>query len=244
MVQKPFIYVFTLCAVLALIFLIIAYWLLQTTWSGTIFSNNQLTGAAVSNGTQLVFDDPLITTVPEDQRSSQQKTNVFISSLDPISGSADAKVFVILYGSLLDEDMQTYLEMMTTIAAQYTEGDVAFVWKDYATDAAEQLAAEVGHCAHEQGKFWEYARALPNRTGDDRAALLAVADSVGAITSDLETCLDTAGYDAQIQQNYYAGQTYGVINGHTMFVNDRLYTETIAVDNLTQSINEILASYE
>ncbi len=238
--SKTFAYFLTAVSVLALLFLAISIWFLKIAWLEGIFAATDLTGqeAAV---TQSIFDDPLITTVPKDQQSSQQKSKVFISSLDPVLGERSAKVYVIFYGSLLDSNMQNYLGMVDDLTASYAASDVAVVWKNYIAEGAAE--ADIA-CVNEQGKFWEYARALPNRSGDDAAAFQTAAAGVGAATSTLDDCVTTAGYPPQIQQSYFAGINLGVNNTHTLFINDRLYAEAITLDQIKQAIDEILASYQ
>lgn len=245
MIKTPTVYFFTGLAIIALIFLSISYWLVRAAWLGSMYVDNGLTSASVTNGgSSVVIDDPLITTVPVEQQSAEQKTKVFVSSLDPIQGDNSAKVFIIFYGSLLDSDMQSYFQLMPQLTEQYALSEVAFIWKDYVTEDVEESAAVVGHCANEQNRFWEYSGALARRTGDDTAALMSVANSIGTSAPDMEECVNNAGYAAQVEQNHYSGQVLGVTNGHTLFINDRLYTEPITADQITQTIDDILATYQ
>lgn len=230
-------------SVLALIFLGITAWLMSSTYSEvntTPVSN--LTSDDVYTTKLKNLPDPLITMVPKDQQSPDQKTKVFISSEDPLQGNTSAQVFVILYGSLTDTTTQTYLAMATSLMKKY-DTQIAVVWKDYAVDDFSETTAVVAHCANDFGKFWQFTTAVPNRSADTTAALLEVAATVGLDKIDIQDCIDTKGYAAQIQQSYYTGKVLGVTTGHSLFVNDRLFIKPLTQSDIEQSIDEILASY-
>lgn len=240
--NKNFIYFFIGLAVLALIFLAITSLFVTVAWREKFFSEG-ITTQSARNETQKVFDDPLITVVPEEQQSTEQKTKVFVSSLDPIDGERTAKVFIILYGNLLDTDMQNTLSLVDDLRQTYAKENVAIIWKDYTTSATEEFASIVGHCANEQGKFWEHATTMKDRSGDERVDFLTLATSVGANEDILNECIDTDGFSAVVQQSSYAGQALGVNNGHTLFINDRMYSDPLPLDQIKKSIDEILASF-
>ncbi|MDP3970238.1 MAG: thioredoxin domain-containing protein [bacterium] len=188
--------------------------------------------------------DPLITVVPDEQISSESKTKIFISSLDPKLGYDDSKVFVIIYGKHTDVEAQAYVNMANEIVAKYSN-EVMFVWKDYVTadDERAYQMAEISHCAEEQRLFWEFAVALTDRTADDDVALYQLLTDVGGSRTSAEECISTSGYQGLIDQSYYAGQNLGITNSHTLFINDRMYTEVLSQDQLTAIIDEILATY-
>ena len=108
--------IITVAASLGLILLAVSYYALYSARLSTVIFGDTA-GLGPQQSSSLVVDDPLITFVPVSERGDNQKTKVFVSSQDPMLGSATAKVYVILYGSLLDEDMQTYLAAMVEYAA-------------------------------------------------------------------------------------------------------------------------------
>lgn len=241
-------YIITALAVVGLMFLASVVYFTKSTLLFDVFqTNNGYTSETVSesNGFFQPLPDPLITVVPDEQRSIENKSKVFVSTADPLLGVNTAKVFVILFGNFNDTISADYVTMFNELSEQYSSEDVAFVWKDYITsdDERAQHMAEIGHCADEVGKFWDYAAAVRDRTTDDDEALLTIADSVGANKILVQDCLKTAGYSGQITQSYYYAQSLDVANTHTIFVNDRVYTESMTQDQLTSAIDEVLATY-
>lgn len=224
-------YIMTAAAVLSIIFLVIVGFALNSARLNTIIFANQTHVEPNPTTSQYPFDDPLITYVPDASRNANQKTKVFVSSQDPIIGAGDANVYVILYGSLLAADMQTYL------AGDYSD-DVTVVWKDYAVTEADRAAAMVGHCANSVGKFWDYARALSNQT--DYAA---VAEQVGVNRTELDSCLATGGVGAIVDQSTSLAVPLGVTTTHSVFVNDDLYNDLISVDELKAHADALLATF-
>lgn len=187
-------------------------------------------------------DDPLITYVPEDERSLAGKTKVFVSSQDPIWGDDNAQVYLFLYGSLLDAEMQSYLGLVEAIYNDFG-GQVAIVWKDNVASEADRNASIVGQCAHSYGRFWDYATALTERSSDDLADLKTVAVNHGVNAAELDFCLDTAGMGAVVDQSTALAAPLGATNQHTIFVNDNIYTDALSREDLIAHINETLAAF-
>jgi protein-disulfide isomerase len=233
---------FTGLSLLALLFLALTLWLVRTSWLDAFLQPSQLSSTTINAKPGIVFDDPLITTVPTDQQSSEQKTKVFVSSLDPMRGESTAKVYVILYGSVFDADMVTYLALIEDLDAAYDES-VSFVWKDNPFTEAETVAATAAHCANEYGKFWEFANALSQRTDDSTDAIVTVAASLSIDGQALRDCMATSGYDGQVRQSQALAANLGVTNGHSLFINDRLFTDPIDQATIKTTIDEILANY-
>ena len=123
-------YIITGAALVGVVCLALAYLALNTGRLRTIFPLTTAPTTEDSNNSRLVYDDPLITYVPAGNRSADQKTKVFVSSQDPLLGTDKAKVYVVLYGNLLDATMQQYLAAAVDLQAQYDDDAVAFAWKD------------------------------------------------------------------------------------------------------------------
>lgn len=234
-------YVITGAALLGLVFLALAYLALNSARLNALFPTSTLSDSTVNTNTVL-YDDPLITYVPAGDRSADQKTKVFVSSADPLLGTNQAKVYVILYGNLLDTTMQQYLAEMVNLQASYGD-EVAIVWKDKTANDTEMQAAVIGHCADSVDKFWDYAGALATNSATDEAGLKQLAVDQGVNTIELEDCLATSGASAQVNQSNALAGPLGVTTAHTVFVNDQAFTDAVTVDQLKQTIDEILASF-
>ena len=228
-------YIMTAAATLGIIFLVIVGFALNSARLNTIIFATQSHVEPNTTTSQYPFDDPLITYVPDASRNANQKTKVFVSSQDPIIGAGDANVYVILYGSLLDVDMQTYL------AADYGD-DITVVWKDYAVSEADREAAMVGHCANTVGRFWDYAKAL-NGVEGNQTDYTAVAEQVGVNRTELDSCLATGGMGAIVDQSTGLAVPLGVTTTHSVFVNDELYNDDMSVEELKFHADALLATF-
>jgi protein-disulfide isomerase len=234
-------YSVTALAIMATVFLVLVFMAFNTARLGGIFTG-QTVNTTASNLANTTYDDPLITYVPEGARSSEQKTKVFVSADDPMIGYDTASVYVILYGSLLDSDMQTYLAAIEDVQAQYGDS-VAVVWKDYVTDDTAKQAAEVGQCANRQGKFWEYVVALVDSDATNLAGFTQVAIAQGSDQLTLQDCLDHAGMSAKVDVSVGLASPLGVTSTHAVFVNDQTFNDVMTVDELKQTVDETVTSY-
>lgn len=233
-------YITTIVAILALILLTLVYIALNSARLDTFLSTADST--AHTNAGAIVYDDPLITYVPEGDRSVDQKTKVFVSSQDPLLGNNQAQVYVVFYGNLLDATMQQYLAAVADLHDQLGD-DVAFVWKDNVTNDAEKEAAMVSHCSDAVDRFWTVTAELENGTADGVVDVYQVATDNGVNESELDTCLALGGTGAQVDQSTALAGPLGVTNGHTVFVNDQLLTEPVTIEELKTKINETLATF-
>ncbi len=235
-------YLVTAAALVGLTFLVVAYLALNSARIQTIFAGVDTTQQNANSSGTILYDDPLITYVPAGDRSVDQKTKVFVSSADPMLGTNQAKVYVVLYGTLVDTEMQQYLAEMVDLQASYGD-DVAVVWKDNAVGDLELQSAVIGHCADSVGRFWDYAGALVDNVPTDEDGYKQLALDQGVNTVELEDCLATSGASAQVTQSTGLADPLGVTTTHTVFVNDRLFTDSITIDQLKQTIDETLASF-
>ncbi len=202
-------------------------------WSPALSTTSTSKMPAVTTPVQ----DPLITVVPEDQLSASSKTKVFISQVDPIIGSHQAKVFVILFGDWSDSTAQTYVSWAKDVVSTHSD-NVAFVWKDdmdpeQLTESLNHTAL-TAHCLNEQGVFWDLV-GKPNFMDTIKEANI---DHGG-----LDECVTSKAYQAAIHYGYYYGQSVGVTNGHTLFINDDLYANPLTKEELNQKIEDVLAQY-
>lgn len=192
----------------------------------------------------VTFADPLITVVPDEQRSTESKTKVFVSTLDPLLGTNEAKVYVILYANFADTQAQTYVDYASRLQEKFGN-DVAVVWKDYIPNEEERVIAmsTFAHCTNEQLLFWDFAKALGQRTADDDATLYQIAESVGADRYTIEDCLASSGFKGFIKQGFYTAEQLGIQNAHTVFINDDMYADPLSYEDLTAKISTVLEQY-
>lgn len=236
-------------AFLGLLFLASTWFFIKSTIlleqnADQIYSNVNATNETTDTTESAKFADPLITVVPDEQRSSESKTKVFVSTLDPLLGTNEAKVYVILFGNFADAQAQTYIEYAERLEEQFGN-DIAVVWKDYIPNDDERIIAmsAFAHCANEQVLFWDFAKALGQRTADDDQTLYQIAESVGADRYTVEDCVVSSGFQGVVKQGFYTAEKLGVQNAHTVFINDDMYADALSYEELTAKITAVLEQY-
>lgn len=238
-------------AVLGLLFLASTWFFVKSTIllqqnSDQLYSVNTPVGGNTDtkNTKPVKYSDPLVTIVPDEQQSTVSKTKVFVSTLDPLLGTTEAKVYVILFANFGDSQTQTYLEYADRLKAEFGD-DVAVVWKEYIPTEDERIIAmsTYAHCANEQLLFWEYAKALGKRTADDDASLIQIAESVGADRYTMEDCVVSSGFSGVFKQGFYTAEQLGVKNAHTVFINDDMYADVLTYEEIESKIRTILDQY-
>ena len=127
-----------------------------------------------------------------------------------------------------------------------TYGDkVRVVWKDFPlTQIHPQAfkAAEAGHCAAEQGKFWEYHDKLfGNQQALQPDFLKQYAKDAGMDAEKFGTCLDSSKYAERVRDSVAAGSQLGVSSTPTVFVNGRMLEGAQPYDVFSSIIDEELA---
>lgn len=239
-------------AVLGLLFLASTWFFVKSSIllqqnANQLYSSNTATSSETNTKktTSPKYNDPLVTMVPDEQQSTLSKTKVFVSTLDPLLGTTEAKVYVILFANFGDSQTQTYLEYIDRLKKEFGD-DVAFVWKEYIpSDDDERVVAmsTFAHCANEQLLFWEYAKALGARTADDDSTLYQIAESVGADRYTAEDCVVSGGFQGIFKQGFYTAEQLGVKNAHTVFINDDMYADVLSYEELESKIRTVLDQY-
>jgi protein-disulfide isomerase len=149
---------------------------------------------------------------------------VALSDADPSIGSAKAPVTLIEFS---DFQCPFCLRVVPTLKQiRDTYGDkVRIVWKDFPlTQIHPQAfkAGEAGHCAAEQGKFWEYHDQLfGNQQALQPDDLKKHAVAAGMDAERFNACLDTSKHAEIVREGVTQGTRLGVNSTPTVFVNGR-----------------------
>lgn len=151
---------------------------------------------------------------------------VKISEEDPARGSMDAPVKIVQYSdyqcSFCARGGRTLKQIEETYGDQ-----VQVVFKDFPLPFHEdaRLAAEAGHCAREQGAFWEYHDKLfANQKALGVAKLKTYASQLGLEENQFGECLEGRTYSDKVQTNMAEGQALGVRGTPAYFINGRQLT--------------------
>jgi protein-disulfide isomerase len=149
---------------------------------------------------------------------------VELSADDPSVGSERAPVTLIEFSDFQCPYCRQVAPTLKKLRAAY--GDrLRIVWKDFPlTQIHPQAfrAGEAGHCAQEQGKFWEYHDQLFGNQqalqGDD---LKKYAAASGLNAERFNSCLDMSTHAERVRDGVAQGTRLGVNSTPTIFVNGR-----------------------
>ena len=128
---------------------------------------------------------------------------------------------------------------------QKTYGDkVRMVFKDFPlpNHAEAPKAAEAGHCAGEQGKYWEMHDAMfANIRNLFVPALKETARKLGLDGVAFDRCLDSGKHAANVRADYELGEKMGVNSTPTIYINGRPLVGAQPFEAFKQIIDEELA---
>lgn len=176
------------------------------------------------------------------QNSSTQTPVVVQENVDtnaPTLGDASAPVTIVEYGHFKCPFCNRFSrETEPQIVEKYIKtGKVKFVWKDFPFEGGDSArASEAGHCAQDQGKFWEYHNSLFSYIWDNYygkginaeeteiftdTRLKEFAGQLGLDATKFNSCLDSGKYKQLVQDNYKEGIAKGVKSTPTFFINDQ-----------------------
>jgi protein-disulfide isomerase len=100
-------------------------------------------------------------------------------------------------------------------------GKVRYFFRNFPLEQIHPLAtkaAEAGHCAGEQGKYWEmHDRLFKNQRNLEAKELLGHAVVLGLDQSKFQQCLDSGKYTTLVKNDIAEGQKFGVRGTPTFF---------------------------
>jgi protein-disulfide isomerase len=163
----------------------------------------------------------------------------------PFKGPANAPVTLVEFSDFhcpfckQIEDNNT----LTQLFAKYGD-QLKLVWIDYPIDQLHpqaRKAHEAARCAGEQGRFWEYHRAL--YTGGPKAGeqLKTVAQQAGLELTSFDACFASGKYQAAVQQDVDQGKRLAVTGTPTFFVNGRPLVGAQPFEAFTRVIDDEVA---
>ncbi len=129
------------------------------------------------------------------------------------------------------------------LLAKYGE-QVRFVWIDYPIDSLHpqaRQAHEAARCANDQGKFWEYHKALYTGAPKSGDQLKTVAQQVALDMASFDACLSSGKYQAAVQKDVDQGKSLAVTGTPTFFVNGRPLVGAQPLDAFARVIDDEVA---
>lgn len=163
---------------------------------------------------------------------------------DPVIGPGDAKVTIIEAGCFVCPYTKQAVPVVKQIISHYGDS-VRFVYKDFpmsSTHKGAQEAAEASHCAHEQGKYWEYHDILFENQGKTNFEdLLGFAENLDLDTDQFSECLTSHKYKSQVDSDFAEAFSIGVYGTPTFFINEQVVVGPKTFNEFRQIIDSELA---
>jgi protein-disulfide isomerase len=169
---------------------------------------------------------------------------IALQPADPSIGNTAAPVTIVEFSDFQCPYCQRAAPTLKQLREKYGE-KVRVVWKDFPlTQIHPQAfrAAEAGHCAAEQGKFWEYHDKLfASQQALQPDFLKQYAKEMSLDGAKFDACMDASKYAEQVRDNVAAGSQLGVNSTPTLFVNGRRLEGAQPYDVIASVIDEELA---
>jgi len=139
----------------------------------------------------------------------------------PAKGPATAKVTIIEFSDFQCPFCSRGKKVVDEIVQKY--GDkVRIVFRDFPLDFHDkaQKAAEAGHCAGDQGKFWQmHDWMFDNQDKLDIEGLKNGAKGLGIDSAKFDQCLTSGQHESEVKRHMHDGQKVGVRGTPAFFVN-------------------------
>jgi protein-disulfide isomerase len=171
------------------------------------------------------------------------RQTIELTQHDPASGPADAPVTIVEFSDFQCPYCSRVNPTLTKLKATY--GDkIRIVFKDFPlpNHAQAPKAAEAGHCAGEQNKYWEmHDRMFANQQALQVPQLKEHATALGLEMPKFNECLDSGKYADAVKTDLAYGETLGVSSTPTLFVNGRPVVGAQPYEYFQSVIDEELA---
>jgi len=159
---------------------------------------------------------------------------------NPVYGDWDSAVIQIVEFS---EFQCPYCSRVNPTITQVKEeyGDkVAITFRDYPLPMHKEAgkASEAGHCANDQGKFWEmHDLMFANQRGLQVDKLKGYAVEAGLDAAVFDECLDSGKHADRVQANKVAGDAVGVSGTPAFFINGQFLNGAQPIENFKKIID-------
>jgi protein-disulfide isomerase len=140
-----------------------------------------------------------------------------------------------------------YMETEPLLKERYVKtGDVRYLVVPYALSAATVAAANGGLCAAEQGRFFEYGRAMYQQYDEpdarQREGIVRAGEQAGVDGAQFTDCLNESRYNSVLQENIRAVGEAGVTSTPNFFINGQHIEGAQPFAAFQQQIDALLGS--
>ncbi|HWV39327.1 MAG TPA: thioredoxin domain-containing protein [Vulgatibacter sp.] len=164
---------------------------------------------------------------------------VEVAATGPSKGPADAPVTIVAFSDFQCPFCSRVNPTLTQVLDTY-EDQVRLVFRDFPLPFHDkaQKAAEAGHCAAEQGKFWEmHDQMFANQRALDVPALKGYAKEVGVDEAKFDECLDGGKMAELVKKNMADGQDAGVTGTPAFFINGKMLSGALPFEEFKRAID-------
>jgi protein-disulfide isomerase len=178
-------------------------------------------------------DDTGQTSIKQPQSQTNPSSTIISVSLDddPVKGDPNAPITIVEFSDFqCPFCARFFTETLPLIEKNYIEtGKVKFVYRDFPIPSIHQNAipaAIASECADEQGMFWEFHDKLFEnqilwQDLDNQNVVRTFeqyADELALDTDTFNTCLESAKYLEEVQNDLNEGVSYGVAGTPGFFI--------------------------
>jgi len=171
----------------------------------------------------------------------EPRAEVAVTAEAPTLGPVNARVTFVEFLDYRCQYCQRVQGIVDQVMSRYP-GQVRFVHREFLLGSTRALpAARAARCAGEQGRFWEYHRALlvePGDMGDQDLGRRASA--LGLNRQRFASCLASDRHDAAIRNAVEQGKAVGVSATPTFFINGRRIVGVRTLPEFQKVIDEEL----
>ncbi|MFC1612455.1 DsbA family protein [Patescibacteria group bacterium] len=168
---------------------------------------------------------------------------------DHIIGASNPKAVIITYTDFECPYCGNLHTTMQKVLQNYGN-KVALAYRHYPLSfhANAEIAAQASECAAEQGKFWEYADVLFQKTGTEKAFFPSNLEKYAAdlgLGASFNTCLRSKKYADEVQSDLAEGSGYGVQGTPGSFLIDKngnvtIISGALPYESIKASIDSVL----
>jgi protein-disulfide isomerase len=172
------------------------------------------------------------------------RSTIQVQATDPSIGNNSARITIVEFSDFQCPFCLRAAPTLKRLREAY--GDkVRLVWKDYPlTQIHPQAfkAAEAGHCAAEQGKFWEYHdKMFDSQQALQPEFLKEYAKEMKLDSARFDVCLDSSKYAERVRDGVAAASRLGVSSTPTIYINGRRLEGAQPYEVLASVIDEELS---
>jgi protein-disulfide isomerase len=165
-----------------------------------------------------------------------------VAAIGASLGPAEAPVTIVEFSDFECPYCVRIYPTLQQVVKQY-EGKVRLVYRHFplGIHANASKAAEASLCAGEQDRFWEMHNAMfDNSRSLTPQGLKSLAAKLGLQTDVFNSCLDSGKFEAQVARDMRDGEMVGVTGTPATFVNGRMLSGAVPMEQLTAIIDEEL----